>query len=83
MQQKKPIKDMCWDKIAGCSVLIGVKDRLTKPLLRKKDGKYDKEGEFAELSWDEAMDTMADKWKAVLKDKGPSGVGIFCYCVAG
>jgi len=53
------------------------KDRLTKPLLRKKDGKYDKEGEFAEVSWDEAMDTMADKWKAALKDKGPSGVGMF------
>ena len=53
------------------------KDRLTKPLLRKKDGKYDKEGEFAEVSWDEAMDTMADKWKAALKEKGPSGVGMF------
>ena len=26
-------------------------DRLTKPLLRKKDGKYDKNGEFVEVSW--------------------------------
>jgi nitrate reductase NapA len=27
------------------------KDRLTKPLLRKTDGKYDKEGDFEEVSW--------------------------------
>ena len=53
------------------------KDRLTKPLLRKTDGKYDKEGQFEEVSWDEAFDTMAEKWKAALKDKGPSGVGMF------
>ncbi len=52
-------------------------DRLTKPLLRKKDGKYDKNGDFVEVSWDEAFDVMAEKWKAALKDKGPSGVGIF------
>ena len=52
-------------------------DRLTKPLLRKKNGKYDKNGDFVEVSWDEAFDVMAEKWKAALKDKGPSGVGIF------
>ena len=53
------------------------KDRLTTPLLRKTDGKYDKEGEFEEVSWDEAFDIMAEKWKAALKEKGPSGVGMF------
>ncbi len=52
-------------------------DRLTKPLLRKKDGKFDKNGDFEEVSWDEAFDVMAEKWKAALKDKGPSGVGMF------
>ncbi len=52
-------------------------DRLTTPLLRKTDGKYDKDGEFEQVSWDEAFDIMADKWKATLKEKGPSGVGIF------
>ena len=41
-------------------------DRLTQPLLRKKNGKYDKEGEFEPVSWDEAFDTMAEKWKAAL-----------------
>ncbi len=53
------------------------KDRLTKPLLRKKDGKYDKSGEFEEVSWDEAFDIMAEKWVAARKAKGPKGVGMF------
>ena len=43
------------------------KDRLTKPLLRKKNGKFDKEGEFEEVSWEEAFTLMADKWKEALK----------------
>lgn len=53
------------------------KDRLTKPLLRKTNGKYDKEGEFTEVSWDEAFDVMADKFKSALKKKGPTSVGMF------
>jgi len=53
------------------------KDRLTKPLLRKTNGKYDKNGQFEEVSWDEAFDIMAEKWKKALKDKGPTSVGMF------
>ena len=53
------------------------KDRLTEPLLRMKDGKYDKNGEFAHVSWDQAFDIMADKCKAALKAKGPRSVGMF------
>jgi nitrate reductase (cytochrome) len=53
------------------------KDRLTQPLLRKKNGKYDKEGEFAPVSWDEAFDVMATKWKETLKTDGPTGIGMF------
>lgn len=52
-------------------------DRLTKPLLRKKDGKYAKDGEFQPVSWEEAFTVMADKFKAALKEKGPKGVGMF------
>jgi len=52
-------------------------DRLTKPLLRKKNGVYDKNGDFEEVSWDEAFDVMAEKWKAALKAKGPTSVGMF------
>lgn len=53
------------------------KDRLTQPLLRKKNGQFDKNGDFEPVSWDEAFDVMAQKWKAALKDKGDSGVGMF------
>ena len=57
-------------------ILYG-KDRLTKPLLRKTDGKFDKNGQFEEISWDEAFDTMAYQWKKSLKEKGPTAVGMF------
>ena len=52
-------------------------DRLMQPLLRKTDGKYDKNGEFTPVSWDEAFDIMEEKFKAALKEKGPRGVGMF------
>ncbi|HEX6530237.1 MAG TPA: periplasmic nitrate reductase subunit alpha [Burkholderiales bacterium] len=52
-------------------------DRLTRPLLRMKNGRYDKTGEFTPVSWQVAFDTMAEKWKAALKAKGPSAVGMF------
>ena len=52
-------------------------DRLTTPLLRMKDGKYDKSGEFAPVSWDRAFDEMATHWKRALKEKGPTAVGMF------
>ncbi len=42
-------------------------DRLTQPLLRMKNGKYDKNGEFEPVSWGQAFDIMAQKWKAAIK----------------
>ncbi|PCK05808.1 MAG: periplasmic nitrate reductase subunit alpha [Alteromonadaceae bacterium] len=52
-------------------------DRLTTPLLRMKNGVYDKEGDFTSVSWDTAFDVMAEKFKKTLKEKGPDGVGMF------
>ena len=52
-------------------------DRLRQPMLRKKAGKFDKDGEFTPVSWDEAFTVMAEKFKAALKKQGPSGVGMF------
>ncbi|WOT03746.1 nitrate reductase catalytic subunit NapA [Shewanella youngdeokensis] len=52
-------------------------DRLTQPLLRQTDGRFDKNGEFAPVSWDQAFNIMAEKWKAALKEKGPTSVGMF------
>ncbi|WP_020593782.1 nitrate reductase catalytic subunit NapA [Kiloniella laminariae] len=53
------------------------KDRLTTPLLRMKDGKYAKDGEFTPVSWDVAMDIMAEKFKAAVKENGPTSIGMF------
>ncbi len=53
------------------------KDRLETPLLRMKNGVYDKEGEFEPVSWDTAFDVMADKFRESVKKKGPTSVGMF------
>jgi nitrate reductase NapA len=53
------------------------KDRLTQPLLRMKNGQYDKNGDFAPISWDKAFDIMAEKAKAALKEGGPRNVCMF------
>lgn len=52
-------------------------DRLTTPLLRMRNGAYAKDGEFTPVSWDVAFDVMAEKFKKVLKEKGPTAVGMF------
>ncbi|CAG19266.1 periplasmic nitrate reductase subunit alpha [Photobacterium profundum] len=53
------------------------KDRLQTPMLRMKNGEYNKEGDFAPVSWDQAFDVMAEKFKKALKEKGPTSVGMF------
>ena len=52
-------------------------DRVKTPMLRMSNGKFDKNGEFAPVSWDTAFDVMADKYKAALKAKGPTSIGMF------
>ncbi|MBE8159015.1 MAG: nitrate reductase catalytic subunit NapA, partial [Betaproteobacteria bacterium] len=47
------------------------------PLLRQKNGVYDKNGEFAPVSWDAAFDEMARQFKKTLREKGPEAVGMF------
>ena len=39
-------------------------DRLSSPMLRMRNGQFDKEGEFTPITWDQAFDIMAEKWKA-------------------
>jgi len=53
------------------------KDRLTQPLMRMTDGKFDKKGKFQPVSWDKAFDEMELQAKKALKEKGPTGVAIF------
>ena len=57
--------------------VLYAEDRLTKPLIRKKDGKYDKRGQLEQASWDEALDLMAQKAKEAIAAKGPSAVAMF------
>ncbi len=45
------------------------KDRLTQPLLRMKNGKFHKEGDFTPVSWEQAFDIMEEKFKKALKEK--------------
>jgi nitrate reductase NapA len=52
-------------------------DRLTQPLLRMTNGVYDKNGAFQPVSWDKAFDVMAAQFKRVIREKGPTAVGMF------
>jgi nitrate reductase NapA len=51
-------------------------DRLHTPLLRMKDGKYDKNGDFAPISWDQAFAIMAEKFKEAIRESGPESVAM-------
>ena len=64
-------------KATFLSKIMYGEDRLTQPLLRKKNGAFDKTGDFTPVSWDEAFTVMAEKFRAALKKGGPSAVGMF------
>lgn len=59
----------------NAKILYG-KDRLTQPLMRKTNGKFDKNGKFEPVSWEEAFDEMERQFKKTYKEKGPTGVAI-------
>jgi nitrate reductase NapA len=42
-----------------------------------RNGQYAKDGEFTPVSWDEAFDVMAAQAKHVLREKGPTAIGMF------
>ncbi len=52
-------------------------DRLQQPLLRMRDGRYHKNGDFQPVSWDTALDLMADKFKEAIREDGPESVAMF------
>ena len=52
----------------------GAPDRLTKPLIRKKDGVFSKDGDLEEASWDEALDLVVSKMKEVKEKYGPDAL---------
>lgn len=59
----------------NAKILYG-KDRLTQPLMRMKDGKFDKNGSFVPVSWDMAYAEMERQFRRVYDQKGPEGVAI-------
>ncbi|MFQ5527533.1 MAG: nitrate reductase catalytic subunit NapA [Thermoanaerobaculia bacterium] len=66
---------LCVKGYANAQILYG-EDRLTRPLLRMKDGKFDKHGDFVPVSWERAFDEMERQFKRVHAELGPTGVGI-------
>ena len=66
---------LCVKGYANAKILYGA-DRLTQPLLRLKDGRFDKTGDFVAVSWRRAFDEMAAQFKRVHRELGPTGVGI-------
>ncbi|MBI2570551.1 MAG: nitrate reductase catalytic subunit NapA [Candidatus Schekmanbacteria bacterium] len=51
-------------------------DRIMRPLLRKKNGVFDKQGDFYPVSWEEALDVMEKQFKRHYAEKGPSGIAL-------
>ncbi len=66
---------LCVKGYANAAIHYGA-DRLTKPLLRMTDGRYDPVGDFHPVSWDRAFDEMERQFKRVYTELGPTGVGI-------
>ncbi len=50
--------------------IIYAKERVTHPMIRKN-------GKLAQVSWDEALDYTATRFKQVLKSDGPGGVAYY------
>ena len=70
-----PVNDsqLCLKGLYGWDY-VGANDRLTMPLIRKKDGKFSKDGEFVEASWDEALDLVVSKFKEAKEKYGPDSI---------
>ncbi|CZE47866.1 molybdopterin oxidoreductase Fe4S4 subunit [Campylobacter geochelonis] len=53
---------------------VNSKKRITKPMIRKKDGVYDKNGTLVEVSFDEAYDFVANKFKDIVQKHGSNAI---------
>jgi nitrate reductase NapA len=66
---------LCVKGYANGQILYGA-DRLTRPLMRMKNGNFDKQGDFTPVSWERAFDEMERQFKRAHRELGPTGVGI-------
>src|SRR5581483_11403137 len=63
-------------KVAHYEERVYSPDRLLTPLRRVgKKG----EGQFARISWDEAIAEIADRWKAIIRESGPEAILPYSY----
>jgi nitrate reductase NapA len=75
--RKSPVNRglLCAKGYANARIPYGA-DRLTRPLLRMKGGRFAKHGDFRAVSWEEAFSVMKEQWLRAHGSLGPSGVGI-------
>ena len=66
---------LCVKGYANAQILYGA-DRLTRPLMRMKNGRFDKQGDFVPVTWRQAFDEMEHQFKRVYAELGPTGIGI-------
>ena len=76
----KPSKDhhvndgeLCLKGMFGWEFVNSPK-RLSRPMMRKLNGVYDKRGELEEVSFEEVYDFLADKFKSTVEKYGPSSI---------
>jgi len=67
IKSASPVKDhpvndgeLCLKGLYGWE-FVHSSSRLTRPLIRKKDGAYSKDGVLEESSWDEALELLSEK----------------------
>ena len=75
--EKNPVNRglLCVKGFANAQIPYG-EDRLTQPLLRMKNGSFDKRGDFLPVSWERAFDEMQRQFERAFGELGPTGVGI-------
>lgn len=56
--------------------ILSAPDRLTRPLLRMRDGRFHKQGELTPVSWDTALDLLTEKIREALHDSGPDSIAM-------
>ncbi|NKQ41500.1 MAG: molybdopterin-dependent oxidoreductase [Sulfurovum sp.] len=73
--EKHPINDgeLCLKGMYGWEYVHSPR-RLTKPLIRKKEGVFSKDGKLEEVSWDEALDFAASRMKRVVAEHSPNHI---------
>lgn len=73
--QKHHVNDgeLCLKGMFGWEFINSAK-RITKPLIRKKNGVFDKHGELTEVGFDEAYEFVANKFKDTLQKYGSNSI---------